>query len=694
MTQTGKLGIAESRLGNMLLASAGVDATSPSANAASAKLGASASMLGHIMLALSGADGPRVFNMRAVSALELVSSADRDAEIIGRPSPRWALGGIDGVLGNARLAYVEEDLRPLTAALTGMLGAAASTLGNVRLALGEQEGDSGANAFQASATVALSLESSAVCKAAYVRDTSNTLSVNHSASLTKTLALGADSAIDIGTEVSVTPSVWGYDVVADNDLELTTEAAVTTDAWLYEVSAQNVLSPTGQAAGAIGTIFTISVENNLELNVDAGFTADEWIHDLSASNLLELAHETTVATDEWVFALAAENAISMSHEATGSFILEAGAESALTFAQEGDFGFVRTVTAETALGIAQEAGGTVNHEYEVWGWSVLELDQNASTNNALAVSAGNTLNVGQDLYVIRPWYVSAESVLQESHQEFTPGTIEIVEVTTGLDSSASVNAVLNRTARSPLSLAQTTHFSFVMPGGVLVSAENALSLDQGAWITRLGDAINTLSLSQSATAYNGPPLGSAIEFRQAAGVSVVRNRDARSELDLEQAVTYILIRRGAVNLFDYAPAGLVPLQGPYPGVTASFALIYPASGPATDTLELCSPDLGNKDRLSFTRINRESRGGALTVFADPIWPKVQTLALSFSALRRTEAQGLLRFLRDHIGREIKLTDWERRVWRGVITTPNEAVIQDGKESFSASFEFEGELVSP
>jgi len=155
----------------------------------------------------------------------------------------------------------------------------------------------------------------------------------------------------------------------------------------------------------------------------------------------------------------------------------------------------------------------------------------------------------------------------------------------------------------------------------------------------------------------------------------------------------VLVKHGAVELFDYAPAGLPPLQVPYPGIVSPFALIYPATGSPTDTLELRPPELGNKDRLSFDRINRESRGGTLTVYADTIWPKVQTLALSFSALTRTQALALVQFMRDYLGLEIKLSDWEQRVWKGIITMPNEPVVQDGKDSFSASFEFEGELLS-
>ena len=95
--------------------------------------------------------------------------------------------------------------------------------------------------------------------------------------------------------------------------------------------------------------------------------------------------------------------------------------------------------------------------------------------------------------------------------------------------------------------------------------------------------------------------------------------------------------------------------------------------------------------MTFNRISRETRGGTLIVYADPIWPKIQTLALTFSGLRSTEVQELLQFLDDHLGQQIGLLDWEHRHWIGVVMTPDDPVVQDDKDSFSASFEFEGEL---
>jgi hypothetical protein len=123
-----------------------------------------------------------------------------------------------------------------------------------------------------------------------------------------------------------------------------------------------------------------------------------------------------------------------------------------------------------------------------------------------------------------------------------------------------------------------------------------------------------------------------------------------------------------------------------------FQLFYPVDGAVTDSVTLRAPNLGNKDRLSFNRILRETRGGTLIVFADPIWPKIQTLVLTFSGLRSVQAQQLLAFLDRHLGEEVGLLDWEGRAWKGVVTTPTDPVVQDGRDSFSASMEFEGELV--
>jgi hypothetical protein len=129
-----------------------------------------------------------------------------------------------------------------------------------------------------------------------------------------------------------------------------------------------------------------------------------------------------------------------------------------------------------------------------------------------------------------------------------------------------------------------------------------------------------------------------------------------------------------------------------------FQLSYPALATPTDTVELRAPELDNIDRLSFTRINRETRGGKLSVFADPAWPKTETIIATFVGLTRTEIETLQTFFVDHIGEEVGMQDWEGREWVGVVTTPNESAVNDGgrnacgDKGWTITFEFEGVLV--
>ncbi|KKL95486.1 hypothetical protein LCGC14_1854110 [marine sediment metagenome] len=131
--------------------------------------------------------------------------------------------------------------------------------------------------------------------------------------------------------------------------------------------------------------------------------------------------------------------------------------------------------------------------------------------------------------------------------------------------------------------------------------------------------------------------------------------------------------------------------------TASrFKLTYPAASAPSDEVELRAPELDNIERIAFNRINRETRGGKLTVFADPNWPKTQTIVATFIGLTQTEIDNLLDFFVAHVGAEIGMQDWEGREWIGVITTPNETAVQDGASctgrGWTITFEFEGVLV--
>jgi hypothetical protein len=139
-----------------------------------------------------------------------------------------------------------------------------------------------------------------------------------------------------------------------------------------------------------------------------------------------------------------------------------------------------------------------------------------------------------------------------------------------------------------------------------------------------------------------------------------------------------------------APSNILPVtQG---SITTRFQLQYPARGGAIASVTLRAPELDSHDSNAFTRINRETRGGKLVVFADPTWPKVNTLSCVFTGLTRTELNALQDFILLYIGEEILLTDWDGHEWIGVVLKPSDTATCDGKNKWSVGFEFVGQLL--
>lgn len=118
------------------------------------------------------------------------------------------------------------------------------------------------------------------------------------------------------------------------------------------------------------------------------------------------------------------------------------------------------------------------------------------------------------------------------------------------------------------------------------------------------------------------------------------------------------------------------------------------SGPK-EKLYLRSPETDDRHRIGYTRINRETRGGELSIYQDSNWPSVDTLLFTIVAL--SDGKGdcpdkindLLDFFQTNLGIEIMLHDWEGISWRGIITTPNEVAVEDRDGWWTMTFEFEG-----
>jgi len=320
--------------------------------------------------------------------------------------------------------------------------------------------------------------------------------------------------------------------------------------------------------------------------------------------------------------------------------------------------------------------------------------------------------------VIQPIYVSAIDPVQSSQQQYNPyaglgaggwtGDFELVF--TGLQDSAS--AVIQHGtsgAGNRLSFGELAQVAILRATAKAAGATDALSLGDEAIENKVGSQTDAIPLGELiAVTHANQPTTDPLTVGDQAVVAVVRLLGATDAVQVDQAFVYILPLKTAdqmqANYTPFVGAGATgnpappprTLSGaslPSPSAPGDFTLVYPAAGPVQDYVTLRNPEFGDKNRLQFNRISRETRGGTLIVYADPMWPKIETLALTFSGLSPMQAEALLDFIRNHIGQEIGIWDWERRRWTGIITQPNEPVVEDDRNQFTGSFEFEGELVS-
>ena len=215
---------------------------------------------------------------------------------------------------------------------------------------------------------------------------------------------------------------------------------------------------------------------------------------------------------------------------------------------------------------------------------------------------------------------------------------------------------------------------------------------------RIFTANNAITFTEVISAGKGEDLNNTLAFTQIILVQSTLNKLVVDSLLLTHSGTYQHIGPSCVQ-HNYTPfVGFstdtettppditVPTLGP-----AIMTLTYPYVSPTT-TLILRNPEFSNKDTLNFNRINRQTRGGTLIIYANPIWPKIQTLQVEVRWLKPPQLVAYLSFLGQSLGQEIGLLDYENRQWRGIITKPDTPVSNPANKDLTISFEFEGELV--
>lgn len=331
---------------------------------------------------------------------------------------------------------------------------------------------------------------------------------------------------------------------------------------------------------------------------------------------------------------------------------------------------------------------------------------------ALADEQGNFLGIGESFM--------ADSVLNMTHELVTSGLLQDVSSVMSLQQETVVTApiyqymasrmhILSEMGTPAFELKLDLETAITMTSNVGrnydVEIETTVAMIQDTY--RHQTPFSTINLVQ--TVDYGKTKGleiSELGLSHDVLLNAIWSRGITQTLGVGHALTYYVsdpcgtkaytpyIGENTTSNSPTPPDDVLPFASGLPE-GERFQLLYPGLGEATDTVELRAPNLDNKERLSFTRINRETRGGRLIVFADPTWPQVNTLVLSFSGLSKAEVDSLQTFMAAHLGEEIGLIDWEGHQWVGVITSPTERGVQDGKGCdgrWTIGFEFEGVML--
>jgi hypothetical protein len=305
--------------------------------------------------------------------------------------------------------------------------------------------------------------------------------------------------------------------------------------------------------------------------------------------------------------------------------------------------------------------------------------------------AGNTLNLTQTVTTLSSLDSEHDLGLTQTLEYHYPAKPNVTQhigfsqhVSTPYHMWVEEDLGLTQFIPTPLSPQFITHTLNLLQNSPIGGASNALTFTHNAVFSFSVTAFNTLELEHEHT------------------VTGIFIRSMTDDLGIGHALTWLEDTPcGRKQYSPFQGENTIPnavaapdntLQDPQGSVSDRFALYQPALGVRTDEVVLRAPELDNRDRNSYSRVTRDTRGGHLSVFSDPNWPKVRTLAITIIGLLETDVDNLQAFLLSTIGQNIGITDWEGRLWEGVITNPDERATQDGKGRWTISLEFEGEML--
>ena len=360
------------------------------------------------------------------------------------------------------------------------------------------------------------------------------------------------------------------------------------------------------------------------------------------------------------------------------------ASNTLTFTQTNFVVFPRELTASNTITFSQNAGsGLLSRTAS----NQLTFTQSGSSGGVFELTASNTLNLIQSA---GPGLLSRTA---SNTIVFSQSAFEGIVIATG--------TVL--TASSTVTFSQSNNRIIILAGAITLTADSTLTFTQRAIFPIVLTASNTVAFTQATVSNVGKSVVQTIEFTQTVVANVWRNLTASNTVEFKHGFSAVQFRDGipvrgneacdATKLYSPYSGGDTPVIRPVvPAMERKTDVVfYTPIGPfctATDSLTLRTPNFGDRDRNKLARINRESRGGSLTVFRDPKWPKERTLVMDFSGIKDSEVDDVIAFLENTLGQQISFRDWNSRVWTGFITNPDSAITRTGVNRNDIALEME------
>lgn len=363
----------------------------------------------------------------------------------------------------------------------------------------------------------------------------------------------------------------------------------------------------------------------------------------------------------------------------------------ISFVSAGTFAKEIALATTSTLAFVTSAGPTV---------------EAAPSQTVTFISVGSAFNLVGDRSPAGNVLAFTDSATTEGLLQFSTHNLSIT------DSATVYNPILHHSALSTLALSDAIPTSFHMwAADTLYFISQArvpitYTLTSTMNLTHLGDVTfidDILAFTQTATwgfAIDVEDTFSVVDTAEVEGLWV---RSLTTTLGIGHILSWY--EDTACGRKQYTPfvgentmaSAVTPpadtMQDTQGSLTDRLSLYQPSLGSRLLEVVLRAPEMDNRDRNAYNRVNRETRGGKLTMFADPIWPKVRTLAVTVTGLKTTEKDEYQTFLAATLGQEIGLTDWEGRLWEGVVINPDEPASQDGNERWTISFEFEGAVLT-